>query len=250
MSGNFVRPILRLGNGNFGFFDGTPASPPLATVVSVTINESIESLTIGNSGLLTATVLYSDDSTVSSSDVVTWSSSDESKLTIDDEGNYTALAAGDVVITATSTENNAISDNAAITVIVDYDFEIIVGTTVFEDSMKAGFSSTTDMGSLVGDAHFPHYVDPVKYCFVGKNIPVGSSSISLKSENAHRWSGADAVTVTYIFDDETSITTPKIAWGTTAYYHKSQELGIYDYLYDAVAAHDGERVKIKVNAKL
>ncbi len=53
-------------NGNFDLLKGVGAPVSVVTVVGVTINESIESLTVGDSGQLTATVSYSDTSEINS----------------------------------------------------------------------------------------------------------------------------------------------------------------------------------------
>lgn len=158
MSGNFVRPFLRLGNGNFGFVDGTSASPPPMTIVSVTINESIESLTIGNSGSLTATVTYSDSSLINSADnasVVSWGSSDSSVIAIDDSGNYTVISAGNATITATSTEDTSIFDEVLVSPATnDADIVLKVGYHEESTSYKVyGYRQSSSTGEIISGSY-------------------------------------------------------------------------------------------------
>ncbi len=99
------------------------------TPVAVSINEH-GPLYVSASGQLIATVTYSNSNVISSADdasIVAWSSSDESILTIDDNGNYTVLAVGDVTIRATSTEDAAIIGEVETSTAIDYDFVLTVG---------------------------------------------------------------------------------------------------------------------------
>mgnify|MGYP002615224558 CR=1 FL=1 len=78
-------------------------------VKSVELSATEAELTIGGTMTLTATVLPED----ATDKTVTWTSSDETVATVDAEGNVTAVAPGQVEITATS---NGISAVCALTV--------------------------------------------------------------------------------------------------------------------------------------
>ena len=78
-------------------------------VQSIELSATEAELTIGGTMAITATVLPED----ASDKTVTWSSSDETIATVDAEGNVTAVAPGQVEITATS---NGISSVCALTV--------------------------------------------------------------------------------------------------------------------------------------
>ena len=79
-------------------------------LVSVTLNENLLSLVVGNTGTLEATTIP-DDATV------TWTTSDETVATVSTDGVVTAVAAGNAVITAT-VSNADNSDSATCTVVV------------------------------------------------------------------------------------------------------------------------------------
>lgn len=90
--------------------------PVFVRSVSLDAPESVEP---GDAGRLVATAVYSNGTSATSTDnpaLVTWSSSDESTLTIDEYGNYTAIAFGSVTITATSTEDSVISSSVSVLV--------------------------------------------------------------------------------------------------------------------------------------
>ncbi|EQB7928900.1 hypothetical protein ACYUFO_002193 [Vibrio parahaemolyticus] len=119
MSGNFLKPLEVMDNGNFGFITDDSGTPSI-TVSSVSINEALNLLLLGESGALTATVTYSDSSEVNSVDnpnVVDWNSSDELILTVDSTGVYSAIGLGDVAITSISTEDITIFDSISLTVL-------------------------------------------------------------------------------------------------------------------------------------
>ncbi len=247
MGGNFGKPLPRRGNGNFGLFENAIA-PPAVTVVSVSINESIESLTVGDTGTFTTTVTYSDDSTVNSADVpsiVTFSSSDESVLTIDSDGNYVALNVGDLTVTASSSENNSITDEISIN-ITSSTIEIEIG----EGGLQAGYSKAAGYGSLIS-GEFPNG-DELNICMV-IGIETGISS-NLRSVNSLKWSDLDALTMTFTFEDETEVTTNTMYWrGTDSMKFNPRALtGYYSSLepqldvYNAVQSRVGQTAKIKI----
>ncbi|EID0698377.1 Ig-like domain-containing protein [Vibrio parahaemolyticus] len=91
-------------------FDISPIVPS-----SISVTSFPDTVYTGDTGNLSATVTYVDDHTVSTTDnpsVVQWSSSDASVLTIDSNGNYTAVAGGDVTITALAVSNDESYDDS------------------------------------------------------------------------------------------------------------------------------------------
>lgn len=84
----------------------TPPAPDPIPVTGVTLSETELELTIGDTGTLTATVAPedADDKTVS------WSSSDESVATVDQNGEVTAVGAGEATITVTTTDGSKTAD--------------------------------------------------------------------------------------------------------------------------------------------
>ncbi|AWA89274.1 TPA: hypothetical protein GRI80_00440 [Vibrio parahaemolyticus] len=97
----------------------TGSGSSVISPVSVTINETISSLNVGDSGLLTATVYYSDSSQVNSSDapnVVNWSSSDATVMSIDTTGNYEAVSPGTASIIVQVSSDSSIQTSTSIEV--------------------------------------------------------------------------------------------------------------------------------------
>ncbi|EOD9553486.1 Ig domain-containing protein [Vibrio parahaemolyticus] len=91
-------------------FDISPIVPS-----SISVTSFPDTVYAGDTGNLSATVTYVDDHTVSTTDnpgVVQWSSSDASVLTIDSNGNYTAVAGGDVTVTALAVSNDESYDDS------------------------------------------------------------------------------------------------------------------------------------------
>jgi len=74
------------------------------TVTKVTISQKSLTMNVNDTQVLTATVLYSNNSTGNS---VIWISSDESVATIDKNGKITALSSGTTIITAQASRNNS-----------------------------------------------------------------------------------------------------------------------------------------------
>ena len=86
-------------------------TPSVINVSSVQLNESAMSLSVGETGNLTATVNPSD----ATDKTVTWSSSNTAVATVDANGKVTAVAAGEAVITVTTTDGNKTA-NCTVTV--------------------------------------------------------------------------------------------------------------------------------------
>lgn len=89
----------------------TASGTTTVAVTGVTLSDSTASVVIGSTLTLTATVAP-DDAT---DKTVTWKSSDEAKATVKD-GVVTGIAAGDVVITATSVSDTTKSASCTVTV--------------------------------------------------------------------------------------------------------------------------------------
>ena len=89
------------------------AVPATILATSVTLDVTETELGIGRMLKVTATVLPEDASTRS----VTWSSSNEAVATVNEMGVITAVAIGDVVITATTVDGTNLSATCTITVV-------------------------------------------------------------------------------------------------------------------------------------
>ncbi|HHX8665290.1 TPA: Ig-like domain-containing protein [Vibrio alginolyticus] len=91
-------------------FDISPVVPS-----SIVVSSFPDTVFAGDTGTLTATVTYVDDHVISTSDtpsVVQWTSSNESILTIDSNGTYTAIAGGDVTVTALAVSEDETYDDS------------------------------------------------------------------------------------------------------------------------------------------
>ena len=135
-------------DGSPGFPDNPPPNP-LPYPVSVTVspgNSIMESGDISAPGMVTATVTYSDGTTMTAPDAVTWSvASGGNVLAVDDPGTFHALMAGTATIKATA---GSASGSATVTVIEP---------TASADSMTVDFEVTDpcvkgDLGDCPGTA--------------------------------------------------------------------------------------------------
>lgn len=81
-------------------------------ISSITLNKITDSLTVGQSDTLIATVTP-DNAT---NKTVTWTSSDPSIATVDSNGKVTAVKAGTATITATTTDGSNLSASCVVTV--------------------------------------------------------------------------------------------------------------------------------------
>ena len=81
-------------------------------VASVSLNQKTLTLTIGNSGQLTATIEPEDATNTK----LNWTSSDTNVATVDTNGKVTAVAPGTTTITVTSTDGSDRSDSCMVTV--------------------------------------------------------------------------------------------------------------------------------------
>lgn len=91
-------------------FDISPVVPS-----SIVVSSFPDTVFAGDTGTLTATVTYVDEHVISTSDnpsVVQWTSSNESMLTIDSNGAYTAIAGGDVTVTALAVSEDETYDDS------------------------------------------------------------------------------------------------------------------------------------------
>ena len=85
-------------------------TPILAT--SITLNEEVKRVTVGEKFKLIATVLPTNTTNA----VVTWTSSDDKIATVDAEGNVKALQKGTIVITATTQDGSNLSATCEVTI--------------------------------------------------------------------------------------------------------------------------------------
>ncbi|MDG3034180.1 Ig-like domain-containing protein [Vibrio parahaemolyticus] len=206
--GNFIfEDDESLGGGNIRFLlssDEAPPPPPI-TVSTVTINETIGSLIVGDSGSLTATVKYSDNTEINSADnpsVVNWSSSNESALTIDESGSYSAVDVGNSIVTVTSIESAEVSDSVLIFITESFDFEVEIGN----EGVSYGYSSGS-FGRLVS-GEFPDGSDIQFIRFVDADTPL--YGVALYSSMGSYWNGLDAIRLNIHFDDGTSTVSDKL----------------------------------------
>ncbi|EGU4186729.1 hypothetical protein HWU03_000850 [Vibrio parahaemolyticus] len=126
---------------------------------AVTISGVPTSVFRGDTGTLSATVTYSDGNSSTTAEdfgIVTWSSSDESILTIDSSGNFTALDAGSVTVTAfaTSTDpayGNNVSGNTTFNISPVVPSSIVVSS--FPDTVFSGDTGTLTATVTYVDEH-------------------------------------------------------------------------------------------------
>jgi hypothetical protein len=97
----------------FGESDTTELTVEPAVLEGLAVEPSTLDLEVGESGELTATATYSDDSEADVTTDVEWSSSDEDVATVDADGVVTAVGEGEATITA---ELDGETATAAITV--------------------------------------------------------------------------------------------------------------------------------------
>ncbi|MEF1158849.1 phage tail protein I [Vibrio parahaemolyticus] len=162
--------------------------------VSIAISGMPESLAPGDTGQLIATVSYNDGTSANSLDepsVVEWSSSDETIISIDDAGNYNALASGSVTITATSTEDAGISGSVVLESIEDYErFSITVGEGYY------GGDVLTSVGVFEYSPLHPEYKDTYGE-FSSHSWPSGEPIVTIYRKSQFIWRRRSADVVVY-----------------------------------------------------
>ncbi|EOX4827324.1 Ig-like domain-containing protein [Vibrio alginolyticus] len=175
---------------------------------TVTISGVPASVFRGDTGTLSATVTYSDgnsSTTAEDSGIVAWSSSDESILTIDSLGNFNALDAGSVTVTALATSidpayGNNISGDATIDISPVVPSAIIVSS--FPDAVFSGDTGTLTATVTYVDEHVISTSDnPSVVQWTSSN----ESILTIDSNGAYRAIAGGDVTVTAlaVSEDET-----------------------------------------------
>lgn len=86
---------------------------PDVIATSLTLDNEVLEMYIGDAALLTATVL--PDNTTNK--VVTWTSSDNEVATVDENGNVTAVSIGSATISATTTDGSNLTATCEVTVV-------------------------------------------------------------------------------------------------------------------------------------
>ena len=84
----------------------------ITKVTSITLSESSKKMIVGEKARLTATIMP-EDATLRK---VTWASSNESVVSVDNEGNITAMKAGNATISATATDGSEKKGTCSVTV--------------------------------------------------------------------------------------------------------------------------------------
>ncbi|EPX4128825.1 Ig-like domain-containing protein [Vibrio alginolyticus] len=175
---------------------------------TVTISGVPASVFRGDTGTLSATVTYSDgnsSTTAEDSGIVAWSSSDESILTIDSLGNFNALDAGSVAVTALATSidpayGNNISGDATIDISPVVPSSIIVSS--FPDTVFSGDTGTLTATVTYVDEHVISTSDnPSVVQWTSSN----ESILTIDSNGVYRAIAGGDVTVTAlaVSEDET-----------------------------------------------
>ncbi|HHG3356962.1 TPA: Ig-like domain-containing protein [Vibrio parahaemolyticus] len=175
---------------------------------TVTISGVPASVFRGDTGTLSATVTYSDgnsSTTAEDSGIVTWSSSDESILTIDSLGNFNALDACSVTVTALATSidpayGNNISGDATIDISPVVPSSIVVSS--FPDTVFSGDTGTLTATVTYVDEHVISTSDnPSVVQWTSSN----ESILTIDSNGAYTAIAGGGVTVTAlaVSEDET-----------------------------------------------
>jgi uncharacterized protein YjdB len=112
--------------------------PSIIHVSSVSLNEATLNLETGDRYTLLATVLPSDAADKS----VSWSSSDESVVTVSNKGKITALAAGEAIITVTTTDGGL---TASCTVNVTQKVVPVNGVSLNYSELELSVDSSEDL---------------------------------------------------------------------------------------------------------
>ncbi len=239
-------------------YDGSVFAPITTTVLEVlpeyvTVLTTVpETVAVGETGQATASVHYNNGVNKRSDEhpeIVSWSSSDETLLTIDDNGNYEALAVGDVTVTATSTEIDTLSSSRAMTINVSYDFEMQIGTASYVNggiSHRVGLFGD-DVGTMVA-GEFPDG-SAISCCTANLVRYNDSEQFSFYSDASSRWNDAEKITLTFTFDDDTELTTPALTFNDTRYVLIDEETEHTD-IYYAIYAYSNHQAKVKVTRVL
>ncbi|TNZ90879.1 hypothetical protein CGK40_19860 [Vibrio parahaemolyticus] len=245
MSGNFIRPFLRLGNGNFGFVDGISVSPVPVTVVSVTINDDINELGVGDTGVFSATVLYSDNSTIDSNDdssVVLWSSSDAS-VEIDEFGNFSVVSVGSSSITAMSTADASILDSVNVTTIDNSldRFSITIAKKDVAGHPNVGVDYAQSYGEFSND-EWPDAASSTKYALRARDDGGGAYlTYFVSTSQSLSWRGWQGITITATHGGESA--SESLVKGSTGYTVRPEGSSP---MYDFFDAREGEVVDIEL----
>lgn len=175
---------------------------------AVTISGVPASVFRGDTGTLSATVTYSDgnsSTTAEDSGIVTWSSSDESILTIDSSGNFTALDAGSVTVTALATSTdpaygNNVSGNTTFNISPVVPSSMVVSS--FPDTVFSG-----DTGTLIATVTYvdEHVISTSDNPSVVQWTSSNESILTIDSNGTYTAIAGGDVTVTAlaVSEDET-----------------------------------------------
>lgn len=185
------------GSGN-----GGSSSTPPASVTSVVLNETSAKLIVGLSGYstvqLTATVTGTNLTDADKG--VTWTSSNESAATVSSTGLVTAVAAGNAVITATSTKDTTKKATCSVTVTSSSSSEILWRADDYlaqtcTDNQTLGIMTVIVGGGSVTIDENEKSID--EYSFT-KRLKFGGSGSTTKNTIKFTTSASANVTIYYM----------------------------------------------------
>ncbi|EHK2923225.1 phage tail protein I [Vibrio parahaemolyticus] len=213
------------------------AAPTLITITNVP-----ELIVPDDGGSLIATVTYSNGFEVSSSDdesVVNWQSSDESILTVESNGDYVARAVGSAIVTATSTEVDAISGSAEVLVSKNFEqFSIVVQKKDVVGHPNIGVDYAQSYGEF-SDDEWPNATE-TKLALRARYDGGGMYLTYFVSTNQYlSWRGWDGITITATHGS-TSVS-ESLTKSTTGYSVRPEGNSL---MYDFFDARVGETVDI------
>lgn len=202
-----VLALLACGGGDGG--GTTPPPPPPPAVTSVTVEPGATTLIIGASATLTATLRSATGAVLQGRPVV-WTSSNTASVSVSQTGTVTALAPGQVTITATS---EGVSGSAVVAVLEPVAQVTITGATRVKvgDTYTYSAIARTASGAVVVRPVTWRVADPSSGSMTAGGVltPLQPGAITLEvvidnvpwqgSVSAYDWTPLSSATVTGTF---------------------------------------------------